>query len=133
MSAGQENFTPIAFNTFIRSIDTTKTPQLISTSPAFIATPNVIWPPNKKIVPVTITVSQTGLFHCQIISVSSNELITGSDWKITGDLTVTLRADRLGTGSGRIYTIELGCTDTFNKNVNVTGNVTVTVPLNHSP
>jgi len=80
-------------------------------------------------VPVTVTVSSTGVSNCQIVSVSSNELITSSYWKITGDLTVSLRAERLGTGRARLYTITLSCMDTFGNNV--TGNVTVTVPHDH--
>jgi hypothetical protein len=129
VSSGQEIFTPIPINSFIRTIDISKNPQLISTSADFIATPNVLWPPNHKMVPVTVTVSSTGVSNCRIVSVSSNELITSSYWKITGDLTVSLRAERLGTGRARLYTITLTCMDTFGNNV--TGNVTVTVPHDH--
>jgi hypothetical protein len=129
VSFGQETFTPIPSNSFNRTIDIGKNPQLISTSADFIATPNVLWPPNHKMVPVTVTVSSTGVSNCQIVSVSSNELITSSYWKITGDLTVSLRAERLGTGRARLYTITLSCMDTFGNNV--TGNVTVTVPHDH--
>jgi len=129
VSSGQEIFTPIPINSFIRTIDISKNPQLISTSADFIATPNVLWPPNHKLVPVTVTAASSGVSNCKIVSVSSNELITSSYWKITGDLTVSLRAERLGTGRARLYTITLSCMDTFGNNV--TGNVTVTVPHDH--
>jgi hypothetical protein len=122
----EEVFTPEPFNSFIRTIDFTKNPQLIGVAP-FIATPSVLWPPNNKLVPVTVTVSQVGLSNCQIKSVSSNEMITTSDWRITGDLNVELRAFRSGKGNGRVYTIEIGCMNTSGNPV--TGNVTVTVPL----
>jgi hypothetical protein len=48
--------------------------------------------------------------HCKIISVTSNETAS-SDWEITGDLTLNLRADRSGNGTGRVYTITVECAD----------------------
>jgi hypothetical protein len=71
--------------------------------------------------------------NCQIFSVSSNEPVndqgdgnTDFDWQIKGPLTVDLRAERSGTGSGRIYTITVQCTD---KNGNLARSaVKVTVP-----
>lgn len=101
------------------------------------ASPNVLWPPNHKMVPVTVSVSASDLCDtapsCRIASVSSNEPVDGlgdgdmaPDWEITGPLTVNLRAERSGTGSGRVYTITVQCTDT-SKNSS-TGTVAVTVP-----
>jgi len=86
------------------------------------ASPQSLWPPNHKMVPVTIAVSTFDNCDpapiCQIISVESNEPVNGScdgnkvpDWEITGDLTVDLRAERSGCGSGRVYTIQVQCTD----------------------
>jgi hypothetical protein len=53
-----------------------------------------------------------------IISVTSNELDNGlgdgdtaSDWEITGALTLNLRAERAGGGSGRVYTITVESRD----------------------
>ncbi len=70
---------------------------------------------------------------CKIISVSSNEPEKGlgsgdkaPDWEITGDLTVNLRAERSGAGSGREYTITMECTDAVGNSS--TGTVSVTVP-----
>jgi hypothetical protein len=91
----------------------------------FTATPDVIWPPNKKLVPVTVSPTQADLQDCQIISVSSNELITAADYQITEALTVDLRAKRRGNGGGRVYTINVSCSLSGSS---VTGNVTVTVP-----
>jgi hypothetical protein len=52
------------------------------------------------------------------VSVTSDEPVNGiadgntaPDWKITGDLTVKLRAERSGVGDGRVYTITVACTD----------------------
>ncbi|MDP1666674.1 MAG: hypothetical protein Q8L79_16305 [Methylobacter sp.] len=92
---------------------------------AFTATPNVLWPPNNKLVPVTVSPIEADLLSCQITSVNSNELITTEDYQITGALTVDLRAKRLGKGGGRVYTINVSCLLSGSE---VTGNVTVTVP-----
>ena len=100
-------------------------------------TPNILWPPNHKMVPVSIELTVSD--NCdvstfgRIISVNSNESVNGlgdgdtdPDWEITGDLTLNLRAERSGTGSGRVYTITVECTDAVgNKTI---GTVTVTVP-----
>ncbi|HXJ73075.1 MAG TPA: hypothetical protein VNM37_09480, partial [Candidatus Dormibacteraeota bacterium] len=51
----------------------------------------------------------------QIVAVTSSELVTGEgdrtspDWQITGDLTLKLRAEV--TGSCRIYTVRVACSD----------------------
>jgi hypothetical protein len=72
------------------------------------ATPSTIWPPNKKMVPVKLVVTPANA-TAQIVSVTCNEAIADSEWKITGLLTVNLRADRNGNGTGRVYTIQLQC------------------------
>jgi len=103
------------------------------------ANPNTLWPANHKMVAVTVSVESED--NCaaspvsKIISVESNEPVNGNgdgdtspDWEITGDLTLNLRAERSGKGSGRIYTITVECRDAVG-NVS-TGTVTVVVPKN---
>ena len=51
---------------------------------------------------------------------------TSPDWRITGDLTVDLRAERSGPGKGRVYTIKVEISDAAGNKV--TRNVTVLVP-----
>ena len=86
------------------------------------ASPNKLWPPNHKMVPVVLAIDATDNCDlkpvCQIISVESNEPVDGlgdgntvPDWVITDDLTVKLRAERSGAGYGRAYTIAVECTD----------------------
>jgi hypothetical protein len=64
--------------------------------------------------------------------VTSSEPVTGPgdstspDWVITGPLSLDLRAERLSTGPGRIYTIAIRCTDSSGNTA--TKNVTVTAP-----
>jgi hypothetical protein len=99
------------------------------------ATPSQLWPPNHKMVPVTIDVSTAGACNdvCRITDVTSNE--PGSehgkgkkepDWVVTGPLTVQLRAERSGGVTQRIYTVALSCVDAAGNQS--TGSVLVTVP-----
>ncbi|MCX6537428.1 MAG: HYR domain-containing protein [Acidobacteria bacterium] len=83
-------------------------PSAISAS----ATPNTVWPPNKKMVPIVVTVTATSgpAPSTKIVGVTCNETIAASDVVITGLKTVSLRADRDGNGTGRVYTIKLQCT-----------------------
>jgi hypothetical protein len=101
-------------------------PQINSIS----ASPNLIWPPNHKLIPISLAVNATdncGAVSCKIVSVSSNEsILAGDDWTITSDSTVILRAARLGDGDGRVYSVLVQCTDASH-NVSMS-NVSVTVP-----
>ena len=111
----------------------TKMPNIDSIS----ANPATLWPPNHKMVQVSVNVSASDSCDenptCKITQVSSNEPVDGlgggdkaPDWEITGDLTVNLRAERSGKGSGRVYTITVECTDACG-NIS-TETVKVTVP-----
>lgn len=95
-----------------------------------VASPAVLSPPNQKLAPVTIAVSAGdacgGAVRCRIVSVTSNEPTSGQDWIITGDLTLSLRADRSNKGTGRIYTIVVACVDGSGNQS--TRTVTVAVP-----
>ena len=76
------------------------------------ATPNILWPPNKKMVRVTVTVnladSLSGQQGFVLASTTNNEPDAGA---IQGFLVGTsstagsLKADRLGNGNGRVYTL----------------------------
>lgn len=101
------------------------------------ASPDVLWPPNHKMVPVALDVAASDNCDpdpvCGITAVSSNEPEVGQgdgkkapDWEITGPLTLKLRAERSGKGSGRVYTITVRSTD-FAGNF-TEQQVTVTVP-----
>jgi rhamnogalacturonan endolyase len=109
--------------------------------PAFktlTASAAVLWPPTHQMVSVSLNVELVDLIDpaptARIVSVTSNEPVNGDDdgdtepdWEITGPLTVALRAERSGTGTGRVYTIQVAGTD-------AAGNVTlqtvaVAVPL----
>ena len=86
------------------------------------AVPNSLWPPNHKMVDVTVNYNATdncpGPIACHL-SVSSNEPVnstgdgnTAPDWVIVNNHLVDLRAERKGNGDGRVYTITVTCSDT---------------------
>ncbi|MGI9317667.1 MAG: HYR domain-containing protein, partial [bacterium] len=104
-----------------------------------VASPNSLWPPNHKMVPVSVDVSVTDICDpnpvCQVTSVVSNEPLNGKgdgntniDWEIIGDLSVNLRSERAGGGNGRIYTIGVECSDGSGNSTD--GSVNVSVPHN---
>ena len=108
---------------------------------AVSASPNVLWPPDHTMVPVTVNANASdncGVVTPRIIAVTSNESGNGSsggtekpDWEITGPLTVNLRADRSGQGDARVYTITVEWQDTAGNQA--TDRVTVDVPSNAPP
>lgn len=101
----------------VNIVDTTP-PDIV----ALEASPSQLWPPNHKMHSVALSVTVDDVCDsaplCQISSVSSNEPVNGtgdgntdSDWMVTGDLTLDVRAERSGRGSNRVYTVEVTCTD----------------------
>jgi len=118
----------------IITVEDTIAPVIVSTS----VNPKVLWPPNHKMVPVRVFAKVTdacGPTTWKILSVTSNQAVdakgsgnTAPDWRITGDHTVALRAERSGKDKGgRIYTITLQATDEAG-NLSAPSTVTVKVP-----
>jgi uncharacterized repeat protein (TIGR01451 family) len=115
--------------------DNSSSASLVAVNPApvianlSVDTP-VLWPPNAKMT--TVNVAYTVTDNCPrtvcSLDVSSNESTNGSDWTIIDAHTVALRADRLGTGTGRVYSIPVTCKDSGGA-VSVQ-TATVTVPHN---
>lgn len=126
LSASNGETTPATCTTTVTVRDTSP-PSVLAVS----ATPNVLWPPNHRFVPVTLMVDAVD--NCdpapsaRIVKVTSNERRGrfAPDWRITGPLSVELRAERLGYDD-RIYTIYVQVTDSSgNESMAET---TVTVP-----
>ena len=96
-----------------------------------------LWPANHKYVTVSATVAGTDNAdpapQWQLVSVTSNEPDNGlgdgdtpEDIVIVDDNTFKLRAERSGTGEGRVYTITYLATDACGNTS--TGTAIVTVP-----
>ena len=100
------------------------------------ATPNVLWSPNHRMTPVSISANVTD--NCSgvtwsVTGIASDEPVNGTgdgdtepDWSVSGGHNVTLRAERAGTGDGRVYTITITARDGAGNRT--TGTTTVSVP-----
>jgi hypothetical protein len=97
------------------------------------ASPATLWPPNHKLVDVLVdydVAMPCGGPPVCTLSVSSNEPVNNDesspDWAVLDDHHVELRAERLGNGTGRIYTVTITCKDA--RGNSATQNTAVTVP-----
>jgi hypothetical protein len=98
----------------------------------------MLWPPNHKYVTVQATVTARDNYDpsptVELVSVTSNEPDDGlgdgdtaDDIVITDSDTFQLRAERSGTGTGRVYTVTYRATDACGNST--TASATVTVPI----
>jgi low density lipoprotein receptor-related protein 5/6 len=122
-----------------------------NTPPEIVLTafPEMLWPPNHKLVPIDLTVTVTDDQDPEpgiaLLSITSNESDQENAYHVDYDIDlsagytfddiyidssgkISLRAERSGKGDGRIYTITYQATDATG-NVS-TASVTVTVPHN---
>ena len=97
------------------------------------ASPDKLGPPNHKMIDVTVAYAATdfGGATCKL-SARSNEAPngtgdgnTGVDWLVIDAHRLQLRSERAGTGTGRIYTITIGCVDPSSNSSSATTTVTV--------
>lgn len=76
------------------------------------ATPSHIWPPNNKMVPVSVHVAAIDDVDdapsCSVTGISG---APSSDYEITGRYTANVRATKNDDGSTRVYAVKVACTD----------------------
>jgi hypothetical protein len=129
ISASNGRTTPATCSTAVLVRDTAP-PDISHAS----ANPALLWPPNNEMRLVQLQVHATdacGLTHSRIVSVTANQPISRHDWQVMENLSLLLRAKRLGNGKARVYSILVESTDQAG---NATlRNVTVTVPHDQRP
>jgi hypothetical protein len=94
------------------------------------AAPDVLWPPNHKMVSVAVGVVVSSAASCRIAGVSSHEaaIVPGeADWVIRAPLRVDLRAERNAGSTDRVYSVMVTCTNISN----LTSSRIVTVKVPH--
>jgi len=115
----------------VGNLNIDKTPPSISCT----ANPSVLWPPDNKLVSVTVSVSLSdslsGPAGFTLVSATSNEPDSGlGDVQgfaaVTASTSGQLRAQRLGSGNGRVYTLKYNGTDRAGNSA--TCSATVSVP-----
>jgi hypothetical protein len=127
---------PVTCTTTVVVVDTTP-PTILGAS----LNNTVLWPPNHKLIPIQVSLVATdlcGTVTSKIKLIGSNQgvLAKGSgnkspDWKIVGDLSALLRAERTGKDkNGRTYTLTVEAIDDSGNSA--TTNLTVFVPHDQS-
>ena len=113
--------------------------RLDTTPPTLTVTlsPNKLWPPNEKLVPITATITVKDDYdpqpEIQLESITANETLDKDDAKGvlpgTDNRQFQLRAEREGKNkAGRIYTVTYSATDGSGNKATATASATVTVP-----
>lgn len=109
------------------------------TCSAATPSPAILWPPNHKLVPISIlgVTSTGGSVTLTVTGIRQDELVdapgdldgaTSPDGQGVGTNTPHVRAERLEGGNGRVYRVAFTATDAAGQTC--AGDVTVTVPSN---
>lgn len=102
------NMTPAATAVFV--VPDTTAPVIHSVS----ASPNAVWPPNGKMVAVTVSVDASDNLdaapYCFVKAVTSNGG-DADDALVYGQFDASVRAEKNADGSTRVYTIKVTCQD----------------------
>ncbi len=103
--------------------------------------PNVLWPPDNRLVPIRVEALATdscGGARFELESIQSNEPLSDSSGGApdvvdadfgTGDVNFQLRAERLGNGTGRIYSVRYRAMDASGNPTSIESRITVPISL----
>ncbi len=91
------------------------------------ATPSVLSNPDKRVVPVSLSVAATAdtAVECKLAGISANQRLWPGDAKITGPLGARLKVATRPSRAHRVYTLRVRCRDAAG--LVATRGVTVTV------
>ena len=122
------NEAPVHFASFVtRFLASNQPPDCSGT----MASPSLIWPPNGKMVPVSIlgvTDPEGGSIALRITAITQDE--PGAAFSGIGSSVAQVKAERDGKGDGRVYHIEFEATDP--SGASCVGKVTVCLPHDRS-
>jgi endonuclease G, mitochondrial len=138
---GSDAFTFRVNDGMSESISATVSIEVVDTTPPAVSelvpSRTRLWPANHQMIDVTVEYTVTDFGDASprcSLHVSSNEPAngmgdgnTGIDWEIIDAHHLRLRAERAGTGDGRIYTIGASCVDASGNAVE-SGTASVIVP-----
>jgi pimeloyl-ACP methyl ester carboxylesterase len=117
-------------SSIVSEINIDKTPPTVGCS----ASPNVLWPPNNKLVPVNVSVTVSNALSgpggFTLVSVTSNEPDSGQgdiQGFVAGTASISgqLRSQRLGSGTSRVYTFTYSGSDRAGNTASCIATVTV--------
>jgi hypothetical protein len=115
-----------AFDAFVAKIAFDRPPDCSRA----IASPATLWPPNGRLVPISIlgvTDPEGGPLTLAVTGVTQDEPTGGApDASGMGSATAFVRAERAGGGDGRVYHVQFTATDAAG--LSCTGSVSVCVP-----
>jgi uncharacterized protein len=131
VATGQVNTSVVGSYTVTYSVNNgfatttvTRVVNVLDTTPpvmsAVVPTVSFLWPPNHQLESVGLRYTATDKSGAPVcsVSVASSEPLNGTgdgdtspDWLLSGDRSVQLRAERAGTGPGRVYTVTVTCRD----------------------
>jgi hypothetical protein len=130
--SSRDRYGSVGSSTLTVTVRDTTAPVILGAAPSAAA----LWPPSHAMMPITFAVSASDAVDaepvCSVASVSSNEPVSGTgqgdmapDWTMTGALSLNVRAERAGSGSGRVYTIAITCADRAGNTSTTTARITV--------
>lgn len=123
VAVGPEGDAYVAGSNFVARILENRPPDCSRST----ANPSVVWPPNGKMIPVSIlgvADPESDSVALKVTGISQDE--PGAAFSGIGSSVAQVKAERDGKGDGRVYRIEFQATDSSGESC--TGQVTVCVP-----
>lgn len=98
--------------------------------------PSILWPPNHELVPVKATVTASDACFAvttSLVSITTSEPGASMDIQVQDERTFLLRAERKGTGSGRVYSVTYQARENSRRAKTTVATATVVAPHSNRP